>query len=422
MKRSFLLLFILILGSYNSANVLAGNLTSSGLKDYFGPQTGLIHPFIGITGFYTDNVYNRHENTKNALGGVISPGIWMSFPHVKEPMVRVRSSTMTPGGISLKRVKKENFKRFQGFFSYRADIWRYDGEDKANKTEHFLTAAFQYNMPIGLTTEFLGSYIKAHDEWGETLRKDLSPYDSLFGGVKLLYDLSKRIDLRFDVRYFNLDYRERIDDYRDRKDFILSPYFYYKIFPKTSIFVQYKYLDITYDKNKFYDSIEHHFYGGVKWRISKKTTGELKGGYAIKDYKYTDRASYFVIIGRGDYKFNKKFWVDLSIRRQSEETPIYGYKNVVTNEVKLIFNYKLTGKTSFHLEGSYNAQAYDAGSGLWYSKDRDDDTYIVLPYLLWKFKPWMNVKLGYRFKRRYSSVRPYDYTNNSFWLTLFFTL
>jgi len=402
----------------------AAAINTKELTGYFGPKTGIVHPFIGLTGFYTDNVYNRHEKTSDAFGAIISPGIWISFPHLKEPLIRIKSSAMTPGGVSLKRIDKKHFKRFQGFFSYRANIWRYDGESRADKTEHFLTGAMQYNMPFGLSTEVLGAYIKAHDEWGETLRKNLSPYDSVYGGVRFLYDLSKRIDLRLDVRYYDLDYEERIDDYRDRSDFIVSPYFYYKIFPKTSVFVQYKYMDISYDKNRVYDSAEHHFYAGVKWKVSKKTKGELKGGYAIKDYTNAsvDRASYFVVKGSGDYRFNQKIWLNFALSRQSEETPVYGYKNVVTNQINMKINYKITGKTSFHLEGLYMTESYDAGSGYWYAKDRDDDTYEISPYVLWKYKPWLNVKLGYRYKRRDSSVAPYDYTTNSFWLTLYFTL
>jgi len=417
-----LLIFLII--SFSLGYSLADAYEFSKYASFLGPTTGIIHPFVGLTGFYTDNVYNRHEETKSAFGGIVSPGIWIGFPHVKKPMLRLKSTSMTPGGVSLTRVTRKNFRRFQGLLSYKADIWRYDGEGKADKTEHFLTGVLEYNMPIGLSAEIIGAYIKAHDEWGETLRTSLSPYESAYGGLRLLYDLSKKTKLRFDLRYYDLNYKKQIDDYRDRNDFIVSPYFYYSILPKTSVFFQYKFTEISYDKNKVYDSSEHHFYGGVKWKISGKTKGELKGGYALKQYTNADvdTASYFVIKAKGDYRFNKKFWTDFSITRQSEETPIYGYKNVVTNEFKIKFNYKLTGKTSFHLVGRYLKESYDATSFYSYTKDRDDYTYEISPFVLWKYKPWVNTKLGYRYKRRDSNVTPYDYTANSVWLTVYFTL
>ena len=417
------LLFLLPVLSYADPEMPAESFGKE-WEHYIGPQTGIIHPFMAFTGFYTDNVYNSDVRKDSDGGGVYSPGIWMAFPRIKTPLLKFESSAMTPGGVRLKRSERGDFRRFQGFLSYRADIWRYGSEKDADKTEHHLAGALQYNMPFGLQTELLGAYIVGHDEWGETLRRDLSPYDAFYGGIRMLYDLSRKTDLRLDFRYYDVDYDRRIDDFKDRSDFIVSPYFYYKFSPKISFFIQYKYLDISYDTNKIYNSTEHHFYSGVKWKVTHKTKGELKGGYARKKYENVDgnNADYFFVLGKGDYRFSRNTSVDLNISRQSEETPIYGYKNVLTTDINSKINYKITGKTSLHLELGYKNESYDAGDGGWIQHDRDDDTFKVSPYILWKYKPWFNTKLGYRFEKRDSNVYLFDYTGNTVWLTLYFTL
>ncbi len=394
------------------------------IAHYLGPETGIIHPFIAFSGFYTDNVYNSDLKKEHDSGIIISPGIWLAFPRMKTPMLKFNSSSMKPGGIRLKRSSRNDFRKYQGFLSYRADIWRYSSEHDADKTEHYLTGVLQYNMPFGLSTEVTGAYISSYDKWGETLRWTLSPWDAMYAGLRLGYTISSKTMIQLDTMYYNLDYDKNIDNYRDRSDITISPRFYYKIFPKTSIFIQYKYLDISYDTNTVYDSSEHHIYAGIKWNLTGKTKGELKGGYAAKNYSNasSSTADYFVIVGHGDYKFSSETWVDLDLSRISEETPIYGYKNVVTSEAGTRFNHKLTGKTSAHIEFNYKHQSYDTPSGNSYMPHRDDDTFKVSPYLLWKYKPWFKTKIGYLFEKRNSNLSPYDYNTNSVWITFYFTL
>ncbi|MEW6586432.1 MAG: hypothetical protein AB1442_12580, partial [Nitrospirota bacterium] len=64
-------------------------------EDVFGRKGGYIHPFLALTGFYTDNVFNTRDDEKGDFGAVISPGIWLSFPHVYEKLLKIETSNIS---------------------------------------------------------------------------------------------------------------------------------------------------------------------------------------------------------------------------------------------------------------------------------------------------------------------------------------
>lgn len=73
--------------------------------DVFGRKGGYVHPFLSIAEYYTDNVFNANVDKKSDFITVISPGIWLTIPHIYEKLLDIDTSSMAPGGISLSRFK-----------------------------------------------------------------------------------------------------------------------------------------------------------------------------------------------------------------------------------------------------------------------------------------------------------------------------
>src|ERR1700690_692298 len=59
-----------------------------------------IHPFISFSEYYTDNLFNTRDDKKSDFFTVLSPGVWLGFPWVKEAMPLTKTDTGSPGGLS----------------------------------------------------------------------------------------------------------------------------------------------------------------------------------------------------------------------------------------------------------------------------------------------------------------------------------
>jgi len=132
-------------------------------EEIFGMKGGYIHPFLSVTEFFTDNVLNSRDNRKSDFATVLSPGIWLTFPHVKEKLLLIDTANISPGGFSLSRYKPESFRRFQTYLFYNADIELYSNESSLNGVSHKAEGLFQYNLRGGLSFELVDQFLASHD-------------------------------------------------------------------------------------------------------------------------------------------------------------------------------------------------------------------------------------------------------------------
>ena len=57
--------------------------------------------------------------------------------------------------------------------------------------------------------------------------------------------------------------------------------FFFRLTAKTSVFVEYDFADIDYDSSSK-DSHEHRYFAGIRWEMTGKSSGQIKGGYGKK--------------------------------------------------------------------------------------------------------------------------------------------
>lgn len=382
--------------------------------DVFGKRSGFVHPFLSVTGYYTDNVFYSNDEKEEDFITVFSPGIWLAVPHVHEKLLKIETSDISPGGFSLSRYKPEEFKRYQFYLFYNADIEKFAKHSSEDAVNHKAEGFFQYNLRGGLSFEIMDQYIDSHDDRGSGIYDELDEFKTNLANIILKYALHERFEIRLDSSYFLVDYDKARNVYRDRNDWSLSAYVFYKTTPKTRFFMEYEYIDISYDRNILSDSQEHHYFGGIQWDITAKSRGSIKAGYGIKDFvSVRDTSNDFIFEAQIDHHFTPKTSLMLKASRRTTETDISSTDFVISDALELEYLQRVTAKITADIKLSYTRDAYQDDFTYEGRTDLlDDDYYYGAFALQYKFREWLFADAGYIFMKRDSSFPDFDYTTN----------
>lgn len=400
--------------------------------DIFGKGGGYIHPSLTVGGIYSDNIYNTEKDEKKDFIWVISPEIWFALPGTRIKAMDLPVSPKTPAGFTLSRPNLEAFRRYEAYLSYGADFYRYTDYTEENKESHRLDGLFQYNFRGGLSLELLGQYVDTFDPVGVAPVTRHDEYtESLFNAI-LSYDITEKFKLRLDYTHIDLNYEDRpLDEIplvgRDRQDNGYSGYLFFKIRPKTSIFAQYRFIDIDYDINTLADdSDEHHYFGGVQWRFSPKSRGRLKLGYGVKDIHDNDEADNeknFIFEGEIHHFFTPKTSLTLVGFGRTDETTIYDTNYVLTYGLSAQYNQRITEKLTGHLFFTYAWDQYQGEITFNdVTKEREDDLIRIRPSLRYEFTRWLMADAAYMYTKRDSNFSIFDFTENRFSIRISFSL
>jgi polysaccharide biosynthesis protein VpsM len=390
-------------------------------KEIYGIRGGYVHPYLSVTEYYTDNVFYTRNNKESDFATILSPGVWLSVPHVYEKLLNIDSSNIAPGGFNLSKAQHETFKRYQLYLLYNADFMQYSKFSSENTVSHRAQGLLQYNLKSGLSLELIDQLIFSHDTRGTGTDTELDKFTNNLANVTLSYDISSRFKVRADYSNFLVDYSAARNDFRDRSDNAVSGYLYYRIRPKTSLFAEYEFVDIAYRTSETSNSKEHHWFGGIQWNITAKSTGSVKAGYGTKDFAdpAIKSASDFIMEAQIDYKFTPKTSIILNAARRTNETNVAETNFVLSNSVSLQYLQKLTGKITADVKLAYTNDSYDGEitlSGV--TGKLEDNYYMGVCALRYKFKEWLQMDLGYIFDKRDSSFSEFDYITNIIFVRL----
>lgn len=389
--------------------------------DLFGGGGGYVHPYVTVSGMYDDNVYNTATGTVSDYATSITPGIWLALPGVREKSSTPLTAPRTTGGVGIVEDHGDLIRRLKAFLHYQADITRYDDVDDKDTDDHLLEGLLQYSFRGGLSFEVGDQYKQDHEDSNESVSLEQAEYTSNLFGARVNYDLGSHFRLRGEYSNFDVDYESADNDIRSRNDDKYSAYVFYKLTGKSSIFVEYDFVDIGYDVSPDLDSTEHYMWGGYRHRFSEKTMGEVKAGYLTKDYEHggIDSQDDFVLKGWLDYALTGKSRLKLTLSRNPEEPDRYDDQSSLTNAVNLTFSHDLTSKILISLDGGYAQTSYE-GDYVYDGKtdEREDDKYTGKFSLDYRIQDWLGLGASYTYTDRDSNFADRSYTDNTFLLTL----
>ena len=387
-----------------------------------GTSGGYIHPYISLTGLYSDNIYNAATNEEEDYLTTISPGLMLAYPGVKEMQgASFSTSNPSPGGLVSDRISSNSFHRFQTSLLYQTDIESYTDNSSGDMAHRRAEALLQFNLKGGVSFDLAGEYKVSADAFsGSAL---LDEYQSDLLDLVIGIKLGRRTDLDLGYSSFQLDYGATRNDGRDRQDTSYTGRLSFGILAKTAIFAEYQIIDIDYDLQVFPTNEIQNGNIGLKWNPTAKSSGQLKVGVSSKDHEDaslgnadTDELFYELQL---DHSFSTKTSVNLTGTRRLAESTVVGTNFIINNQVSLNYKQKLSAKIVAHLDTSYSRDEFDGlitvGS---ISKEREDASILITPTIDYLMKDWFIVSLSYSLAERDSNFDNYDFTSNSVFLRL----
>jgi hypothetical protein len=405
----------------SSPEVEAGENTSENEKtswDVLERKKWYPHFYLGMTEVFTDNVFNEKDDRQSDLISIPTLGAWISLPETDQRYLQIETSNISPGGLRLSRQSPEATTRYRAFLHYRADLFyhsRFSSEDAVSQTAEGM---MQYNFANKVTLEVVDKLEDSFDPRGTSESDELDEFTSNHFGAILFFHFSDRTSLRADYTNFHLNYDSANNDFRNRIDNVFSSHLSYRFKPLTSLFIQYEYMDIDFDEGN--DSREHHYFGGLKWKITGKSEGSVKGGYGKKDFRdpNEDDSEDFLFETSLSHRFDerKSLLLDASIKTNESNISSAGF--IFSKNISSRYRHLFTGKLEGGLKLSYSDDRYRNAV----TEEREDDVYAAKVELSYEFNRWVKASLAYVYTRRASNFPDFDFTSNVVFLSLLASL
>lgn len=387
----------------------------TGTSDLFGSRGGNVHPFISLTGLYSDNIYNASSNEESDFLTILSPGVLLAYPGIKDmPGASFATSNLSPGGLLDSREAVDYFRRFQTSLLYQADLQYYADNSASDMNHHRVEGMLQFNLKGGVSLDLAGEYkLSADAPSGSTL---LDEYQSDLIDMVLGIEIGSKMNLDLGYSGFQLDYDADRNNGRDRQDTSFTGRLSFEILAKTAIFAEYQLIDINYDRQVFPDNELTKSNVGIKWDVTAKSSGHFKLGLTSRDHEAADLADADELFYQLQalHQFTPKTSVQLTGTRRLTETTIAGTNYIVNNQTSLTYRQEMSRKIVANLDLSYGRDKFDQpvtyGTE---TKKQVDDTLLITPTLDYLMKDWFIVSLSYSLTERDSNFDILDYTSNA---------
>ena len=396
--------------------------------DLFGtPGGGYVHPFIGIEGLYTDNVYNVDFDHTSDFLTTISPGIWFSLPSRKEVPLALASNNTSAGGLQAALPEYEGFDRINAYLMGGLNYTNYAVESQLNDWTAIIQGLFKYNLRSGLSFELVDGYTRGEDSYdiGNSRPEEPRQYNSNLFIADADWLFTEKLRAKIEYSNFYLDYDDTIGEFMNRSDNAFAVYGYFNYSLKTTLYLQYEFIDVSYDTAEIKDNQQNYIYGAIDWDSTQKTSFSLKAGYQHRSYKNSlindaveasDNVSNDALALELAYRYKvtDKTGLTFGAFHKLEETDTFNALNKTVLGGTLRYEQEITERLQAMCDLRYENADYGQITG-----ERDDHTYEIRPALQYVFKDWLMAEVAYKYEIRHSSDDFFDYdTNNiSFSLT-----
>lgn len=392
-------------------------------EDFSGGRRGYLNPFLSVSGFYTDNLFQSANNEQSDRYTLTVPGLWISLPaRNQRAMEKINTSNIAPGGLPLSRFTTKSESRFQGDVQYQAEIRNYDRNPKEDRVDHRGEGIFKVALRGGLSLELADVYVRNSDPYGTGGRNDRTTdtFDSNLLNVIFISPLSSKLQLRLDYGNYHLAYEDDRNLYRDRDDNSYSGYIFFQTTPKTAVFIQGEYITINYNQGINVDSHQSNYYLGAQMQTSAKSRGRIRVGYGAQKYsgnQEEDRHDFLAEV-QLNYAFTPKTSAYLQGTRRLLESDQIGAKNILAHNALLGYRQRIMNRWQGDANIFYNRNEYQGTvtigpqtSANYYSNEIGGSAMLG-------FSPfsWINLGLGYEYRERNSNIDSESFRSNTYFL------
>jgi len=391
-----------------------GSTGSSG--DLLEKKSNIVHPFLAVGGYFTDNVNNSHTDRKSDFGMVLSPGVYFALPGMRQRITPTGTLNIAPGGANLTGFRPDYAIPLQSYLYYRADIEAFANNSSLNTVSHLVEGVVQSKFRGGLNINFEDQFKMTHNQRGTGLSFGLDKFYDNLASISAKYQLGEKTLARLDYSNYYLHFLGAENSFRDRDDNRVAAYFFYKMWPRTSVFAEYEYVNSAYSDKTVSGSMEHHIFVGVRYDVTDKTRGMIKVGYGIKDFERSSLRSQSNIYAEAqlDHKFTEKTSIILTASRRTDETDVATAYSIVENTIDATYLQRLTTKLTASINFRFTDEKYNGNvtyAGV--TKMLHDEYIRTGASMLYEFRDWINFTVGYYFTDRMSNINSLSYTSNN---------
>ena len=306
--------------------------------------------------------------------------------------------------------------------SYQAEIARYSDSSRDDFDDHRVDLDWLYNPVLRHAFGLDAGWKRGHDGRGTASREgdlallplNIDEYDQTrFGGNYRFGAPGARGRIELGAHFEELDYRNNREftRFRDREDVSLDAAFFWRIAPKTSAVFSVDRIETDYQFATL-DSTEHHYFVGLEFDATARTSGQLLFGRVEKDFDDPARGNFSGTSWRArlSYKLRSYSLLTLSSGRDTDETNGFG-DFILRRDVTLGWSHQWNGRFSTTVDGGY-ARDRHGDSG------RTEDSWLYGVSAQYQFRPWLHLAAGYRGYERNSDLAGFDFTRSEWLLSL----
>ena len=361
-----------------------------GQKSSSASILSFFHPHASLYTSYNENIFLINDNVQNDLINTLTPGVKLILGSPEDYKTQHRLELDTGAVLTYYRDNPElNREKPYATLAYRFG--------KNNNTLNFDYSFKRLSgMRSSLLTDASGiidyQYYQAALDWESTYNR--LGFDLGYNKYAYLYES--------DVKASN-SYQEEV----------LITTLFFQAFPKTRFLLEYDHGVNEYFKSatSANDSRYNRLWLGVKGDLTRKTSGLVKFGYEMRDYK--DGVDYKASTIDVDVssKLSAKTTFLLSISRESRDATYIGEGLNSGYSFSFSCNYALNRKLKADLGFiDYSLDDYSDGR-----KDKTGESSIKLNYL---FRKWMKMGLKISHKERNSTLANAGYKNTVYTMNM----
>lgn len=405
MKKKLIIIMICLVFGFMGlpAGVQSQPLGQGNIK--LGPLE--IHPSLGLTETYTDNVYRSYDGKDNEYGGIttLSPGIQLVLP-----------------------LRRHSIK-----LGYSADINWYSHFSENDYVHQTATGSVNLDFPGGLLLTVSDNFIDSEvvRKWrkqpglsGSADPYRALPYTSNDFLTKAKYSFADRWSAAVWYNYYKYEYDRDYDSSGNYNRNLGGGSIFYRFTPKTDVLVEFQHSKVDYPESSVNDNSNNTVYLGLGFDPTSKLSGYLKAGWTEKKYdvkagRKDDRIDGFSTQIDLAYNLSPYDLIRFKGMRTIEEDAdtnqpftrddySLGYSHILSMNEKI----RLNALAGFG-KNKYEGQTTDIDGIL---KKRDENILYTRLGVDYAMQRWLMWSLGYSYQKQDSNFIRYDYYENRVFL------
>lgn len=316
----------------------------------------------------------------------------------------------------------DSINKHQLVIAYAGDFASYSKNKRLDYDAHDIGARLSLTHNYPFSSEFAVGYQDLIEQPGLTnavqaIARGLNEFTQTTGRAKLNVGTVESIgQLVVSLEHSEQNYVNNQQDFRDVDRNRITNTFFYRIAPNTRLLAEVTAAEYNYDPGPSFDqsSKEWLYLTGAEWSLTAKTTGTVKVGYQVRDFdrnelKDLSRLSYMLDMLWEPNTYTK---VKLEANKFTAESAQVAVEAYLSTSYRVALEHEFTSRASLALAYGHTSSEI---RGLQRRNDKRPNVDLRLAYQL---NAWLFLGIDYRYLARKSIYSNFDFTSNSFELSL----